>query len=173
MYVSRAPAALPESGGGLICHESAGTNYQQALSDRTPNNRDNPGLLMKPKPLLDAGLSYQISHIYQTFSFVMQHYSPPPLLHGAVVWKSSAVNVALSPRRAHVSTSCTSVGNLSPRLSARWPAHRGLSVVITSRKQHGVNLQHHPPPADKDSRDKRSAFVLVPCTSSSPLPIRL
>lgn len=78
VYVSRAPAALPKSGGGLICHESAGTNYQQALSDRTPSNRDNPGLLMKPKPLLDAGLSYQISHIYQTFSFVMQHCFLPP-----------------------------------------------------------------------------------------------
>lgn len=48
VYVSRAPAALPESGGGLICHESAGTNYRQALSDRTPYNRDNPGLVMKP-----------------------------------------------------------------------------------------------------------------------------
>lgn len=134
VYVSRAPAALPESGGGLICHESTGTNYQQALSDRTPNNRDNPGLLMKPKPLLHAGLSFQISHIYQTFSFVMQHCFHPPLTsRSCCLIVECCERRLVTPCRAHVSTSCTSVGNLSPRLSARWPAHRGLSVVITSR----------------------------------------
>ena len=40
--VSRTPAAWVQSGGGLICHKSTGTNYQQPLSDHTPNNMDNP-----------------------------------------------------------------------------------------------------------------------------------
>lgn len=39
--VSRSPAALVQSGGGLICHKCAGTNYQQASSDHTQNNTDN------------------------------------------------------------------------------------------------------------------------------------
>lgn len=39
--VSRTPAAWVQSGGGLICHKSAGINYQQLLTDHTPNNMDN------------------------------------------------------------------------------------------------------------------------------------
>lgn len=45
MCVSSNPAAFVQSGGGLISHESAGTNYQQALSDHNPNNTDNPSLM--------------------------------------------------------------------------------------------------------------------------------
>lgn len=43
MCISRSPAAFAQPGGVIMCHESAGTNYQLALSDGTQNNNmDNP-----------------------------------------------------------------------------------------------------------------------------------
>lgn len=44
MCDSRTPAALEQSGGGLIHHKSTEANYQQPLSDHAPENMDNPFL---------------------------------------------------------------------------------------------------------------------------------
>lgn len=113
VHVSRAPAALPESESGLICHKSAGTNYQQALSDRTPNNRDNPGIIMKPP----AGFRDSTSR-YPTLTKHCATLSFPPRTS-----QSCCLNITSSPRCTHVCTPCTSVSNPSPRQSAMWPTH--------------------------------------------------
>lgn len=42
MCISRSPAAFAQPGGVIMCHESAGTNYQLALSDPTQNNNIPP-----------------------------------------------------------------------------------------------------------------------------------
>lgn len=39
---SRNPAALVQTGKGLIRHKNAAANYQQTLSDHKAENRDNP-----------------------------------------------------------------------------------------------------------------------------------